>query len=1025
AVKRTLELERKDRSELERKALDLIKAAKLKWEIAEKSKVEALLLEQEQQKEKISQLTTTNNMLNEQLQHALKLEGKHKESLEKVQNLSRRSVIGLESRLEKITSETQSAISEMQMKLSEETHQKRILEVKLGKLIDREACLMNRLEQSQREYDDLKTKIDDAENVIKHLSDQESENILTENQELKELRTKYWRMEKDFGNCKIDKRILERELKDAQTEIKQLKQNEENFNKTLAETKKTHESALLELSHINESMSLELIKVKDSYNNLQDKFNNEKEKVDEEKSVIHDLKEIIKSTDLKINSLNLEICTLKRDKSLLENEIQRYSKEKSELTDLVERLQKEKSELFNELEKSRREMQNTNLNLGALREACVLLESQQAELNSNTEKLIQDLCKAKQAIQEARKLANEEKSLKVLAETKIKRLNEDIECLQRECSAYKQQCTEYRQYLTTVSDGLNMSEDKVSDLEVTLKSYERQMEDLKSENKTIKQEVSDYLTQLNKVKESNYKLNRQLGELKDEKVMLVQKLNELERVLYEKSNFYKERELKSESTIKQQIKLIDYLQTKNDELHNKKRTLTEVIFGSSKKENQPPISLAMNYKDLEMQLHKERQANKQLHEEIYRLKAATSISDNSNVLEKLKVKVDKQKSEILSPKTKIAMEQIVNSPNRPKEQGSTPVQSVPLKPENSHGKVILEPLPSEIGIPVANSDLAFILKVEVAPDTTSLQKLFYNDIERLKFEHILSTPDDMNVNCFVDLTENIKCAQCTKPKLKYSDININNLSGFHILQVSQFNSQQKVCVATSKQLIILNYDLESGEFVPQRILDTAEPTGCALFTENSLIVGANKFFEIDLASFQADEFLDISDAKLKQAVKCYQMGSYPLAIMQVSKNPIEFLLCFNEFSIFVDEYGRSSRNTEIKSSHLPLGFHYIRPYLYVVQFAAIEIIKISDDTCNDSNSELVANLDTVKLELEKVRCVGYNKKGIYISQENEIKFINARKIVDGDSSSVVSESMENESDRFSFTSSIVQSLDEI
>ncbi|KAJ8966919.1 hypothetical protein NQ314_003226 [Rhamnusium bicolor] len=726
----------------------------------------------------------------------------------------------------------------------------------------------------------------------------------------------------------------------------------ENFNKTLAETKKTHESALLELSHINESMSLELIKVKDSYNNLKINLTMKKKKW---------MKKV-------------EICTLKRDKSLLENEIQRYSKEKSELTDLVERLQKEK-------------------NLGALREACVLLESQvieyekisasfetkQAELNSNTEKLIQDLCKAKQAIQEAKKLANEEKSLKVLAETKIKRLNEDIECLQRECSAYKQQCTEYRQYLTTVSDGLNMSEDKVSDLEVTLKSYERQMEDLKSENKAIKQEVSDYLTQLNKVKESNYKLNRQLGELKDEKVMLVQKLNELERVLYEKSNFYKERELKSESTIKQQIKLIDYLQTKNDELHNKKRTLTEVIFGSSKKENQPPISLAMNYKDLELQLHKERQANKQLHEEIYRLKAATCISDNSNVLDKLKVKVDKQKSEILSPKTKIAMEQIVNSPSKQKNdlydsklctkastkcagcsnlislgrsmnvckecslvthphcsvpntcglpqifakhykdslepkgeealiantkddtiniegwiKGSTPVQSFPLKPENSHGKVILEPLPSEIGIPVANSDLAFILKVEVAPDTTCWPQ-----------------------KCLIFMTLSHK----------------RRTSG---------SWPTKSMRHTSKQLIILNYDLESGEFVPQRILDTAEPTGCALFTENSLIVGANKFFEIDLASFQADE---------------------------VSPTP----------------------------------------YLYVVQFAAIEIIKISDDTCNDSNSELVANLDTVKLELEKVRCVGYNKNGIYISQENEIKFINARKMLDGDSSSIVSESMENES----------------
>lgn len=54
----------------------------------------------------------------------------------------------------------------------------------------------------------------------------------------------------------------------------------------------------------------------------------------------------------------------------------------------------------------------------------------------------------------------------------------------------------------------------------------------------------------------------------------------------------------------------------------------------------------------------------------------------------------------------------------PKGKDSKLLQTFPLKPSNSHGKVILEPVASEIGIPVANSDLPFILKIEVAPDTT-------------------------------------------------------------------------------------------------------------------------------------------------------------------------------------------------------------------------------------------------------------------------------------------------------------------
>lgn len=157
---------------MEKKALDLIKAAKLKWETAEKNKVEALTLELEQQKEKISQLTTTNYLLNEQLQHALKSEDKHKESLEKVKHLSRRSVIGLESRLDKITNETQGAITELQKKITEENYQKTVLENDLKQARDRESSLLQKLAQSEKNFEGWKKKIDDAESVIKHLNEQ-------------------------------------------------------------------------------------------------------------------------------------------------------------------------------------------------------------------------------------------------------------------------------------------------------------------------------------------------------------------------------------------------------------------------------------------------------------------------------------------------------------------------------------------------------------------------------------------------------------------------------------------------------------------------------------------------------------------------------------------------------------------------------------------------------------------------------------------------------------------------------------
>lgn len=153
------------------------------------------------------------------------------------------------------------------------------------------------------------------------------------------------------------------------------------------------------------------------------------------------------------------------------------------------------------------------------------------------------------------------------------------------------------------------------------------------------------------------------------------------------------------------------------------------------------------------------------------------------------------------------------------------------------------------------------------------------------------------------------------------------------------------------------------------------------------------------------------------------MGSFPIAILQISKNPKEYLLCFNEFSVFVDEYGRSTRSSEIKSTHLPLEFLFIKPYLLIIQFAAIEIIKITDETCNSGTSDASNNLECVKIELGKFKYLGANNKGVYLALNGEVKFVEAKKIFNGDLISLMSESTETESDRFSFTSSMMQSLD--
>lgn len=269
-----------------------------------------------------------------------------------------------------------------------------------------------------------------------------------------------------------------------------------------------------------------------------------------------------------------------------------------------------------------------------------------------------------------------------------------------------------------------------------------------------------------------------------------------------------------------------------------------------------------------------------------------------------------------------------------------------------------------------------------------------------------------------------KCAPCSKPTLITEKVNLKNLSGFHLLQVSKHDG--KFCVATEKQLIIVEYVMETKEFVPLRILDTAQPTHCALFTavNDMLIVGADQFFEIDLETFTAEHFLDLQEVK-----NLYKMKSFPIGVVAVRKQPTEYMCCFNEFAVFVDDCGRclNEQKKIIQWKYRPIAVHYAAPYLYVVQVDGLEMINLKDTTITD-------NVATLRITLLQPRLIGTNDKGVYLltktqtSGNDEVRFFDARKLnsTDDGDDSMDDEASNNDnvsSDRFSFTSSLVQCLD--
>uniref|UniRef100_A0A6I8RN94 Citron Rho-interacting kinase n=1 Tax=Xenopus tropicalis TaxID=8364 RepID=A0A6I8RN94_XENTR len=168
------------------------------------------------------------------------------------------------------------------------------------------------------------------------------------------------------------------------------------------------------------------------------------------------------------------------------------------------------------------------------------------------------------------------------------------------------------------------------------------------------------------------------------------------------------------------------------------------------------------------------------------------------------------------------------------------------------------------------------------------------------------------------------------------------VKGCHLFAAGKIENGLCICAAMLNKVVILRYNESLGKFCIRKEIETSEPCSCIYFTGYSVIIGTNKFYEIEMKQYTLEEFLDKNDHSLASAVFASSSNSFPIAIMQVNSTGQreEYLLCFHEFGVFVDSYGRRSRTEDLKWSRLPLAFAYREPYLFVTHFNSLEVIEI-------------------------------------------------------------------------------------
>uniref|UniRef100_A0AAZ3QKG0 Citron Rho-interacting kinase-like n=1 Tax=Oncorhynchus tshawytscha TaxID=74940 RepID=A0AAZ3QKG0_ONCTS len=168
------------------------------------------------------------------------------------------------------------------------------------------------------------------------------------------------------------------------------------------------------------------------------------------------------------------------------------------------------------------------------------------------------------------------------------------------------------------------------------------------------------------------------------------------------------------------------------------------------------------------------------------------------------------------------------------------------------------------------------------------------------------------------------------------------VKGCHLFSAGRIDNGPCICAAMPNKITILRYNDNLNKFCIRKEIETLEPCSCLHLTNYSIIIGTNKFYEVEMKQYVLEEFLDKKDVSLASAVFASSCHSFPISIMQVTSTlqKEEYLLCFHEFGVFVDAYGRRSRTEEIKWSRLPLAFAYREPYLFVTYFNSLDVIEV-------------------------------------------------------------------------------------
>lgn len=446
-------------------------------------------------------------------------------------------------------------------------------------------------------------KLEDKLNALR-------EQIIIEKQSANTANLAKWRLERDFKTLEFDKTQLESQIKKVKTEKEDL---EKRFKENRL-TARGREEKINELQTEIASIKAELTAERKKWDSSEKERNDEKAEIVKLNATIHKL-----DVDLDRALIKMRIFEQEKNSLASKNEqlMAKLSKENDQLHDAVE----EQKDWENKYTKLSKDYNFLKIACAAVDTQCVELEAKyHNSVDQNTvnckqiDKLWENIRGQESKMLKLQQELSEEKMQKTTFDRKSSDLEAELDKVTdslNDCHArfnkLNHELMEKTNNLMHAEELIEVQKEKIRHLQQTKHSAGEELRIMKEQNTKI-------LTELHFSKDAHNKHIFEYNNLKDNFHDLKKELDQLNGTMREMNNYNVQREIKSEATISQYKKLIDYLQKRVDELsQKKKKTLAEVLFGSghsSKKENLPPNSSTAT--ELQDQLKRERIRNSQI-----------------------------------------------------------------------------------------------------------------------------------------------------------------------------------------------------------------------------------------------------------------------------------------------------------------------------------------------------------------------------------------------------------------------------